>query len=420
MSVKCPSCGTVQPSGKFCPSCGTQMVSAAPPAPPQQSPAAAQMPPQPYPPHPYPQPEPKAGGGKGWVLWAAIGGGVLVLGAVLAFVFLREKPTTPPPQNSVVVTPQPDKPANPAPAPSNPTPAPAPAGKSVGGTPLKLLSQGSFGARPNTLVVSGSYVGYGTDQAAAFYKVDAKGQVKKLARLDLKTPVGKMLSVAVGEMYNDGKTYMLALYEKKLYIVAEQGGVLKEIDVNGVDNVFIGDYDGDGKTETVYMGLDTKGTYGFDVWRYPAESYLYRKEGRQDPWPELFQTEMKAGTTSLLMGYTFEGDALYLLLYKWDGIGGPVVIGKYLMENKTEAPVEWIASGPSGFGPTLAVARSGAKPAIEVLQVASDAKSAKSLGRFESDGTGRSAVIMGKLTGQGSQLLTVDEAGSYFLYDIGK
>lgn len=236
----------------------------------------------------------------------------------------------------------------------------------------------------------------------------------------MKDPVGKLLSVAAGDVYNDGKTYMMALFETKLYMIAEQGGVVKEIDVDGVENVFIGDYDGDGKTETIYMGLDGEGAYGFEVWRYPGNQAQYLKKGRQAPWPDLFQTEMKAGTTSLLMGYTFENDLLSLLLYKWDGIGGPAVIGSYPIENRADAPPEWIASGPSGFGPTLAVGRGGARPSVEVITVAGDAKSAKSVGRFESDGTGRSAVMPGKFTGQGSQIITVDEAGKYWLYDIGK
>lgn len=386
----------------------TPSPTAPPPMPMQQQPAAAQMMPQPQP--------PRAASRTPWGLIAAIGGGVLVVGIVLAFLFLRKDPTpTPVPPKTVNVDPAKTEPAKPT-TPTTPT-TPA---KTVGGTAMKLLSQGSFGARPGALVAYGSYLAYGTDNSAAFIKFDAKGQAKEMARLTVKDPVGKLLAVAAGDMYNDGKAYMLALFETKLYILAEQGGVLKEIDVDGVENVFIGDYDGDGKTETVYMGLDEQGAYSFEVWRYPGNQAQYAKKGRKDPWPELFQTEMKAGTTSLLMGYTFENNALSLLLYKWDGLGGPAVIGSYPLENKADAPPEWIASGPSGFGPTLAVGRSGAKPSVEILTVASDAKSAKSLGRFDSDGTGRSAVMPGKFTGQNSQILTIDEAGSYWLYDIGK
>ncbi|HYF96074.1 MAG TPA: zinc ribbon domain-containing protein [Symbiobacteriaceae bacterium] len=420
MSVKCQNCGSIQPGGKFCPSCGGQMMPV-PEAPVQQQPAAANMPQPPYPPQPFPPQPPKAAGGKGWVLWAAIGGGVVVLGAILAFVLLRDKPTPPPAPTKPVQT-DPAKPADPTkPAePAKPaTPAPSAPTKSVGGTGLKLISQGSFGARPNAMVATGSYLGYGTGEAAAFYKVDAKGQPKELARLEVKD-VGDLKGIAVGQPYNDGRNIMFALYEYKLFIVGEQGGVISELDVDGVDNVLVGDYDGDGKTETIFLGLDANGDYGFEVWRYPDKSYVYKKEGRQDPWPELFQTEMKAGKTSLIMGYTFEGNDLYLLLYKWDGVGGPAVIGKYPIANAAEAPAEWIASGPSGLGPTLAVARGGAKPDVEVLTVSSDAKSAKSVGRFAPDGAGRSAVLTGNFTGQGSQMLTVDESGKWYLYDIAK
>ncbi|HWI50692.1 MAG TPA: zinc ribbon domain-containing protein [Symbiobacteriaceae bacterium] len=421
MSVQCQNCGSVQPGGKFCPSCGGQMLpvapNQAPPPPPvqQQFLAAAQMPTYPQ---QMPMP-PKAGGGKGWVLWAAIGGGVLAIGAAAAFFLLRDKPApTPPPEppKTVQVNPAPT-PTPTAPPETKPTTPPA---KTVGTTSLRLLSQGTFGARPRELVAMGSYLGYGTDDVAALYKVDAKGQPKELSRIQVTGDVGKLMSLAIGTPYNDGKPYLFALFETKLYIIPDQGPA-KAVDSDGsAERVMIGDWDGDGKTETIYMGYDAKGDYGFDVWRYPADSYLYRKEGRQDPWPALFPTEMKAGQTSLLMGYSVEGDALSLLLYKWDGVGGPAVIGKYPVENKVNAVPEWLAAGPSGFGPTMAVSRNGAKPSIEVLTIAADAKSAKLVGRFESEGTGRSAVIPGNFTGQGSQLLTIDEAGKYFMYDIGK
>lgn len=408
MSVKCSSCGTVQPSGKFCPNCGGQMVPQDASQPPQQQ-AAAQMPQYPPQPQSMPQPPRASGGGKGWVLWAGIGAGVLVVGAVLAFVLLRDDPTPPPVADTPKVTE------------NNPKPNPAPAaGKTVGGSTLKLISQGSFGGIPTTMVTYGSYLGYGTANSAGFYKFDRNGKATLLARMDVKPEIGKLLGVTVGQPYNDGKTYMFANFETKLFVLAEQGGVLDQFDTDGVENALIGDYDGDGKNETIYLGLDGKGTYGFDVWRYPADNWIYKKEGRKDPWPELFQTEIKAGNNNLMMGYSLQGSDLSLLLYKWDGIGGPAVIGSFPVENKADAPVEWIASGPTGLGPTLAVVRSGAAPSVELLSVASDAKSAKSLGRFVPDGKGQPRVIPAKLTGQNSNILSVDEAGNFFLYDIGK
>ncbi|HYF80639.1 MAG TPA: zinc ribbon domain-containing protein [Symbiobacteriaceae bacterium] len=451
MSVKCQNCGNVQPSGKFCPSCGGQMMEM-PPTPAQQAAAAAmptppvqggptqyrpQQPPQPLPQQPgypaqpgypgqaYPTQPPKAGGGKGWVLWAAIGGGlVLVAGIAVAVLLMRDKPVTPPADPPSVVNTDPGKPTPPAqgsntPAnpPANPTTA---SGKSVGGHQLKLINQGDLGLFPQTMVVSGSYVGVADNQSAGFYKFDAKGKPSLLSEVTLKQDYGEILSVSVGDVYNNGTNTMLALYEQKLLVLTEKGGPPQEVDATGATGILVGDYDGDGKTETIFLTKAADGTHGFEVWKYPADSWAYKKEGKADEWPALFQTEMKAGKNNLLMGYAFEGADFFLDLYKWDGLNGPTLIGSFKAENKDTAPPEWIASGPTSLGPTLAVGRGGDKATVEILTVAADAKSHKSLGTFTPDGQGSVSVAVGQFTGQGSQILTVDETGKYFLYDIGK
>lgn len=450
MSVKCQNCGNVQPSGKFCPSCGGQMMEM-PPTPAQQAAAAAmpvpptpggptqyrpQQPPQQpayppqapgypaqpgYPGQAYPTQPPKAAGGKGWVLWAAIGGGlVLVAGIVVAILLMQDDPVTPPTDPTNIVNTDPGKPTPPAQGttpPANPTTA---SGKSIGGKTLKLINQGDLGLFPSTMVVSGSYMGVADNQSGRFYKFDAKGKPNLLSEVKLKQDYGDILSVSVGDVYNNGSNTMLALYEKKLLVLTEKGGAPQEVDATGATGILVGDYDGDGKTETIFLSKAADGTYGFEAWKYPADKWAYKKEGRKEEWPVLFQTEVKAGKNNLLMGFAFEGADFFVDLYKWDGLNGPTRIGSFKAENKDTAPPEWIASGPTTLGPTLAVARGGDKATIEVLTVAADAKSHKSLGTFAPDGQGSMATVVGQFTGQGSQILTVDETGKYFLYEIGK
>jgi hypothetical protein len=387
------------------------------PAPPPQQPGyPPQAPGQSYPtPQGYPgQPQPlQAKGGKGWVLWASIAGGVVLLaGIAVAVLLMRDKPATPPADQPNVVNTDPTTPK------TNPAPSTA-AGKSIGSHQVKLVNQGDLGVFPEIMVSEGQYLGIADSQTARFYKFDAKGKLNQLTKVDLKQDYGEMRSVAIGNLNNNGAMIMLALYEQKLLVIGE-GGDYREMDDPGAMGILMGDYDGDGKTETIFLKELGDGTYGFEVWRYPADSWAYKKEGRKDAWPALFQTSIKAGKNNLLFGYAFDGDKFFLDLYKWDGVGGPALIGSFPAENSDAAPPEWIASGPTALGPTLAVSRGGDKATIELLTVASDAKSAKSLGIFTPDGKGSQTVNVGQFLGQGSQLLTVDETGKYFLYDIAK
>lgn len=388
---------------------------------PPQAPAQPGYPGQAYPGQAYPAQPPKAGGSKGWVLWAAIGGGlVLVAGIAVAVLLMRDKPVTPPADPTNVVKTDPGKPTPPAQGSSTPANPPAASGKSIGGHQLKVISQGDLGLFPSTMVVSGSYIGFADNKSAGFYKFDAKGKPNLLSNVTLKQDYGEMLAVAVGDVYNNGSITMLALYERKLLVLTDKSGPVQEVDATGATGILVGDYDGDGKTETIFLTKAADGTHGFEVWKYPADSWAYKKEGKADEWPALFQTEMKAGKNNLLMGYAFEGADFFLDLYKWDGLNGPTMIGSFKAANSDAAPPEWIASGPTSLGPTLAVARGGDKATVEILTVAADAKSHKSLGTFTPDGQGSMATVVGQFTGQGSQILTVDETGKYFLYDIGK
>jgi hypothetical protein len=429
------------PAGALPPTPAQQVAAAAMPSPPPQggpNQFRPQQPPQPgytqpgysgqgypqqpgYPAQPsYPTQQPKAGG-KGWVLWAAIGGGiVLVAGIAVAVLLMRDKAVTPPADPTSLVTTDPGKTTPTTPPAQGNTPPSTASGKTIGGKPLKVISQGTLGVFPETMVAAGSYLGVADSKTARLYKFDAKGKPNLLSKVDLKQDYGQMLSVAIGDLYNNGSTNMVAVYEQKLLILAEKGGDVQEIDATGVGSVLIGDYDGDGKTETIFMTTADDGTYGFEVWKYPADSWAYKKEGRADAWPALFQSDIKAGKNSLLLGYAFEGSEFYLDLYQWEGVNGPTLIGSFTAANTDAAPAEWIASGPTGLGPTLAVARGGDKATIEVLTVAADAKSHKSLGTFTPDGQGSQSVAVGQFTGQNSQILTVDENGIYYLYDIGK
>jgi hypothetical protein len=427
MSVRCPQCGTENSSGKFCSNCGSQLpqvtqpAAAAqpspppfPPRPPQQpSPFLPQAPNQanPFPPQqpgPYPQqqmPAPPSGGMAGWVKWA-IGGGValvVVVGAIFAFS-------------------KPDPAPTPAPAPApvvnnnKPTPAPTPApANTTTGIKLSLVKRGALEnkARGEFYAAWNNYLAEGYSNKALAYMFDKSGQAI-LARAISPTDAGQLLSVTVGDMLNTGKAVMVATYQTKIYVVVPQPGTEPEvIPNNGTTSVLIGDYDGDGKQETIFLG-----DKGFTVYRYQQggdTKPIYSKTTNSAP-PGVYQTPLKAGKVDMLFGYTWEGSNLFALLYKWDGAGGPVAIGKYPVSDSATA--KWLSVGPSAAGPIFSVSRDGSPAQVEFFQVTSDAKSATSAGTMKADGTNYPAMVISQFTGGNWQALAVDGLGQYYLYDI--
>lgn len=435
MSLKCQQCGTPAPSGKFCPQCGGQLVPVAaaampqpPQVPPQQMPPQVppQMPPQfrpPQPPQfppnqfqPQPQPfqqQPASGGGKGWVKWAVIGAvAVLVIAGVALFLGSGDEGG-----GNVVDKGQPQQ--------TNKDNQGQGQGQgqsqgSTKGTPtVKTVATGSLGSKATNYAAWGQYLAAGSGSSATLYRFDAAGKATKLNSVNA-ADAGKLVEVAVGDMFNTGSPFMVALFEKKAYFVPTSGEVTASPVTDGTKNVLIGDWDGDGKVETIYLRDFPDGTHGFDVWRYPAKDNtpIYSKNGVKNAFPVLIATQLKAGQNNLMMGYVWEGNTnLSVTLYNWDGVGGPVEMGRYPVANGSDA--QWLSIGPTGLGPTLAITRGGSKPNLELYAIAKDGKSATSLGQMAPDGQGWPATLPSAFMGQGKdQLLAVDDTGKYFIYEL--
>lgn len=441
--MRCPQCGTENVEGKFCPQCGAPLaaqgpapspVAPPPPAPgarppippvapsaqPGFQPGAPGMPPG-YPPQAPGRPPmggpaapPPAGGSLGWVKWVVIG--VVVVGGVLfGLKYLGSKDDGPaaPPQQQAPKSTQ-NTPANPPPA--NPPKTDAPAK----GAAVKLIAQGSLGERASSYATVGSLLGSAEGTTATFYKFDAAGKATRLTRIS-DTNSGELRDVTVGDLANTGNPVMVITYEKKIYIAGQAGAPTAIDNVDDVTKVLIGDYDGDGKNETVFMQESADGTFGFHGYRYQGQEAkeLYSKTGRTTPFPDVWQTQQKAGITDILFGYVREGASLYCVLYKWDGVGGPAEIGRYSIADNQDAPAQWLASAPTNLGPTVLVARSGNPATVEFLVLSKDAKAATSLGTMKAEGQGWPAVMVSQYTGgKDPQMLTIDESGNYFLYDV--
>lgn len=378
MPIQCPQCGTVNESAKFCAHCGTPLAPiTSPPAPRKGTP--------------------------GWV-WGAVGGGVALVLLVIAVLFVLNRPE---PSSPAVANAGPTQPGQSTP--SQTQPGKAPAGK----VKLTQVSKGNLagGTRGDSYAVWGQYLAEGMDNKATFYKFDAKGAVVKLNEVE-DMEAGNLLDVAVGDMLNAGVPVMVATYETKVYVVAPTGE--PQIIPNTVtDAVLMGDYDGDGKVESIFMGERS-----FNVYRYVKggdTKPIYGKKDAVNPFPEVWATQQKAGDRNLLFGFAWEGADLNMLLYKWDGLGGPVEIGRYKVPNSDTA--QWLASAPTHLGPTFAVTRNN-PTSVEFLTLSSDAKTVTSLGILPLDTTEPFAVVMSPFTGQKAQLLKIDGSGGYVLYDI--
>lgn len=285
---------------------------------------------------------------------------------------------------------------------------------SGGGGEVKLIAQGALGAQPEYADAYLEFLAAGTGSTATFYMFDEKGTAKTLATVN-ETGSGALIDVALGDMYNNGNPVMVAIYEQKIVIAGQNG---KTTPLNAaVKQIRVGDFDGDGKNETIFVSLGSDGKDQYTVWRYSVNQdeskELIKLGGRTAP--ELFSSHLTADNKDLMLGYVRE-DGLQLVLYNWDNIGGPRVYGKYPVEDKPEAPAFWVAGGGLATGPALLLSRGGEKPTVEVLSISKEG--AESLGRVELDGTGEHTVAIGQFTGDKSEIIAIDEQGKYFIYSV--
>ncbi|MFZ5825380.1 MAG: zinc ribbon domain-containing protein [Bacillota bacterium] len=432
MSVRCSQCGTISNTGgNFCPQCGSPLSQPsqqqAPPPPPPPPPAASYQPPAPPyqpptagsyqpPAGPYGHPTPpwqappvaprKSGGAGKWILIILGVVAALVVGLV-ALVALMPEPVTDP-AASGGTTPG-TKPAAPAPKPD-----PAPSQSAGSGVKVTLVKKGAMPSkqRGSFYAPYGSYLAEGSGSRATLYRFNASGDVSILNTAE-ELNAGKLLDVSLGDMLNAGTPVMVATFEQKILVVAPTGQP-QVLNNTGTQRVLMGDYDGDGKTETIFLGERF-----FNVHRYEKGGDtrpIYSKKDAAQPFPQVFATRQKAGDRELLTGYAWEGEKLSLLLYKWDGLGGPVVIGQYPVSKPETA--EWMGSAPTALGPTFVLARSGSPAQVEFFTLSKDAKSATSRGQVKAEGVGRVAIGLSNFTGQSTQLITIDENGTYYLYNV--
>lgn len=362
------------------------------------------------------------------VIAIAAVGGVAVLG-VGAWLLLGRKPApavNPNPKPPVANN-NPDKPANPQPDP-NPNPPPAPPG--TGTVKAKVLAQGqidfpnwrtydSYGGKQLGLAGSdGTYVN------AKVFEF-ANGTFKPV--LEAAMPMGQVLDVNHGPMFNDGRDWLVVLGEKGTLFAPEDGDFELNDKVTNIKHTIVGDWDGDGRHETLLVA-PRDGQFLFEIWRYKAgeQGELLSKP---DPLPQFILApqaiRIPGEEQSFLMGFDTVQltDALPLTVYEVDAVSGKFSpeVGLAIHQKGSEQ-FQGYAVGDIGGEAVLVVSYTDAGQSylelFDILSVGGDTYAPpKSLGKIQLPDNSRYVPMLGQYTGQGSsEILALTPEGKWVVY----
>jgi hypothetical protein len=467
----CPQCGATNVTGKFCGTCGAAMPAAqtaasvqpqppqvpsgqAPAFPGQQAPPqfpggqtpppfpGQQVPPQfpgrpVYPPNqvspnfgPAPQPQPrKSSVGKiiGIVLGSIVG--LVVLGIVIIMMLPDPGPgPTDNPGQNVVNKDQPATPGTTAPTtPTTPTqPTTPPANNDQGQKMVKTLAQGQYKFDFQ------SYDGFAGNQLA-LARSDGKGNVEMVVlefsggtfqeAIQAVYPLGQLNDVNHGKIFNDGKDYAIAPADDGIIIVPEDDDA-QTLSGKGFQHVLVGDWDGDGKYETITF-LNKDGANLQTYWRYgPDGNGEKLGQVSQAPLKGLQVASFKGEARNYVLGIAPDSlqkpDQLVLATFTASPTKGFEFFGYYPVHQTAGEQVTGYAAGTVAGVPTLVVAYQpkNGNSYLELFDIrtADVNKTPPSRGKIELPANDSFQVILGNYTQkQETEILLLDMQGNWYI-----
>jgi hypothetical protein len=323
--------------------------------PPQQGFPGAQVPPGYGPALQPPKPKSKVG------LIIGIIAGVIILG--VAVILMLPDPPAPAPNNPPPPLATNNQPATPPATPPTAPPATPPATDNKAQYTAKVLAKGQFnfefqsydGFAGNQIALARSADGGNVDLMVLEFQ-DGTFQEAVAATM----PIGKLNDVNHGKIFNDGKDYAIAPAESGLILVPEDDDA-QTLDGKGLEHVLVGDWDGDGKHETVTVSTKD----GFKVltfWRYKPDqsgeklATLGAKAFLKGPQVIKFSDNPRNFVLGMAPDEVQVQDQLVLGMFRVNTTTGMELFGYYPLHQTAAEAVSGYAAGTVAGKPTLVAA----------------------------------------------------------------
>jgi hypothetical protein len=283
---------------------------------------------------------------------------------------------------------------------------------------VSQIATGKFSAQADLYDAFGSYLSASKGSQAWFYKFNNDGTYKQLGTVN-DNGAGKVQNVAVGDLLNNGTPVMVVSYQDVMYVVRADGTSSK-LDMK-TSKVLVGDFNADGKNEGLFVlpqpdGHDALQLLQFGVGSDPKELALVKSPAVP---PSLMPARVHADGIDLLSSFHRDGKKIVFTLHKFDLTKGLVTVVEYPVEDDDANPAAWYGTGSLSLldgGAGMALSRSGDKPVVDLYGLNVDG--AEDLGGFYLPGGKNHAVLLGKFQGDQSRLMSIDENGVYYIYEL--
>lgn len=303
-------------------------------------------------------------------------------------------------------------PAEPEPAAADALPPEFPArALARGDLDFPFLAYEAFG--PGRLALAAPAAGGAVAVLVAEYK---DGALSAVSRID--EPMGAVRDVTQGDLLNKGTTQAVVTTEKGMLILLDTMKYLRH-DEPGLERVFVGDWDGDGRSEAAYLNQE-KGTRQVTVMTYTSDGKGKKVGVFPAPdFPVWSAVLHRYGEPSRLMGAEIrEGGAVQVIFYRLDPATGLQAVARYPLRPRGDEQVVSFAAGDVAGRPTLAISFRGSQSSyVELFDTAGEGMPSR--GRILLPEKEPYGVVLGPFTGPvRTELLAISPAGVWLLFEL--
>jgi len=225
------------------------------------------------------------------------------------------------------------------------------------------------------------------------------------------------LDVTHGHLLNNGEPQAVVTTEKGLLILLRTEQYFK-VEQAGLEKTFVGDWDGDGKSEAAIVHTQ-EGRQQVTVIRYTPEGQGEAVGSFAAPEFPLRAAVLQRGQgeRTLLMGAEHGEGSMQVTFYSLDPVEGLKVTARYPLGNTSDEPFVSFSAGELAGRPTLVVSRLGDPSYLELFDSA--AEGMPSRGRIALPDDEVYVVMPGTFAGQArSELLAMTPDGRWVLYGL--
>ncbi|HYF92589.1 MAG TPA: hypothetical protein VD969_10080 [Symbiobacteriaceae bacterium] len=237
------------------------------------------------------------------------------------------------------------------------------------------------------------------------------------AASEVSEPMGALRDVTRGDMLNMGEPQAVVTTEKGVLVLLGTEKYIK-VEQPDVEKVFVGDWDGDGRSETAYFH-GKEGALKTSVFRYTPDGS--REAVGQFAAPDFPNwaavRDGRPGERAVLMGAESGEETLQITFYHLDFAAGLQPAARYPLHRSSEEPEVSYAAGELGGRPTLAISHMAEQSYVDLFDTAAEGMPFR--GRVPLPGDKPYVVLIGAFTGEAGELLAITPQGEWVLYDAG-